>query len=99
MTHETTSTAKSSDKATKKEAATSEATTEPIVIDMGKKNRKQVRKLSKGGSGRLMEKVSEAIEHLRENGALNAKAQPIVVIVEERRRRRGMKMAKVFGLG
>ena len=40
------------------------ATNEPIIISMGKKTRKQVRKLTKGKPGRLMERVEEAIDRL-----------------------------------
>ena len=35
--------------------------------------------LRKGKPGRLLDRVEETVEHLRENGALAANAQPIVV--------------------
>lgn len=81
-----------------KDAAAS-TTSEPIVIDMGKKNRKQVRKLAKGKPGRLMDRVEEAIEHLRENGSMEADAQPIIIVVRQRPKRKGGRIAKVWGLG
>lgn len=88
---------------TKKEHVRKEAESaagkEPIIIDMGKKSRKQVRKLRKGKPGRLMNRVEEALEHLRENGAIDANAQAIVLVVKERTRRRGRKLAKMWGLG
>ncbi len=71
----------------------------PIIVDLGKKDRKQVRKLRKGKPGRLMNRVEEAIEHLRENGAISEGVQPIVVIVKQRERRRGGRLAKAWGLG
>jgi hypothetical protein len=86
-----------SPKSAKKESAS--ASPEPIVVDMGKKNRKQVRKLRKGRQCKLMDRVAETIEHLRENGAITAGAQPIVIVVKERSRRRGGRMAKMWGLG
>ncbi len=78
------------------------ATNEPIIISMGKKTRKQVRKLTKGKPGRLMERVEEAIEHLREEGAMAPDAQPIVIVIRQRPKRNNRRMAKaskVFGLG
>lgn len=72
---------------------------EPIVIDLGKKNRKQVRKLRKGKSGRLMNRIEEAMEHLRENGAMNEDTQAVVIVVRERQKRRRNRAAKILGLG
>lgn len=101
MTSDTKGTASQSASAAKHQSASSEPTShEPIVVDMGKKSRKQVRRLRKGKPGRLMNRVEEAIEHLRENGALTGDAQPIVIIVKEKARRRGgRRIAKMWGLG
>lgn len=71
---------------------------EPIIIDLGKKDRKQVRKLRKGKPGRLMNRIDDTMDHLRADGTLAADAQPIVVIVKERVRRRGRGIAKMWGL-
>lgn len=86
-------------KVAKKPAASPEASPEPIILDMGKKKSKQVRKLRKGKPGRLMNRVEEAVEHLRENGALGNDAQPVVIIVKEKKRRRGGRFTKMWGLG
>lgn len=81
------------------EAAPPAAKPEPIIVDMGKKNRKQVRKLSKGKPGRLLDRIEETVEHLRQNGELAEGVQPIVIIVKQRTRRRGARVAKMWGLG
>jgi hypothetical protein len=72
---------------------------EPIIIDLGKKNRKQVRKLRKGKPGRLMNRVEETLEHLRENGAVEGNAQAVVIVVKERPKNRGGRATKMWGLG
>lgn len=82
-----------------KAKAQAEPSPEPIIIDMGKRSRKQVRKLSKGKPGRLMDRVQDALAHLQENGALTGDVQPIVIIVKQRQRRRGGRIAKMWGLG
>lgn len=72
---------------------------EPIIIDMGKKNRKDIRKLTKGKPGKLMRRLDETIEHLRENGALTEGAQPVVIVVRQKPKRRGRRIGKLWGLG
>jgi len=69
----------------------------PIVIDLGKKNRKRIRKLRKGKGGKLSEKVTEVLGQMKEAGALPAHAQPVVVIVRERKRK--SKYTKLWGMG
>ncbi|MBU0493523.1 MAG: hypothetical protein KKA73_13380 [Chloroflexi bacterium] len=59
-----------------------------IVIDMGKKKRKDVRRLRKG-RGRLMRRLNEAIGDLQQEGVISESSQPIVVVVREKGRRRG----------
>jgi Family of unknown function (DUF6200) len=59
----------------------------PVVIDLGKKRRKQVRDLRRGKSGKLLDQVQEALEVLQAGGTVAADAQPIIVVVRERRRR------------
>jgi hypothetical protein len=67
----------------------------PIIVDIGKGSRKDVRKLKKGQSGKLMRRLGETVEHLRESEAVAEDAQIIVLIVRQRPRRR----AKFLGLG
>ena len=54
-----------------------------IVIDLGKKSGKNVRRLRKG-CGPLLDHVEDCLEELREAGTISAAAQPVVVIVERR---------------
>ena len=53
-----------------------------VVVDLGKKKRKQVKKLRKG-EGRLMHKVHEVVAALREDGT-SKPGDTIVVVVERR---------------
>ena len=54
-----------------------------IVLDIGKKKRKQIKKLCKGG-GKLLGEVEEHLEELRAAGAIDAAAQPVIVVVKEK---------------
>ena len=58
---------------------------EPIIIDLGKKKRKRVKRLRKG-RGRLVDNVYDAVDRLRERGEIAADAQPVIVIVRQKRR-------------
>lgn len=80
-------------------APVAESGPEPIVIDLGKKNRRQVRKLRRGKPGRLMDRVEDALAHLRESGAMAADTQPVVIVIRQRPKRRGGRIAKAWGLG
>jgi hypothetical protein len=84
---------------TPRRAASGSAEHNPIIIDMGKKKRKDIRKLRKGKGGKLMDRVAEALDHLKESGQLSATAQPVIIVVKERTRSRGGRAAKMFGLG
>ena len=72
---------------------------QPIIVDLGKKDRKDVRKLKKGKPGKLMSRIEESLEHLVENGAITKDAQPVIIIVQQRAKRKGRRMAKMWGLG
>lgn len=84
---------------TAKQDSAKSAPVEPIVINMGKKNRKQVRKLRRGKPGRLLDRVEEAIDQLRASGEMAAGTQPVVIVIRERPRNPGRRMAKAWGLG
>jgi uncharacterized protein DUF6200 len=58
----------------------------PVVLDLGKRRRKQIRQLRRG-SGKLLDDVNSAVEELRTAGTLSADAQPVIVVVRQRRRR------------
>ena len=58
----------------------------PVVVDLGKRRRKQIRQLKKG-NGKLLGEVNGAVEELRAAGTIAADAQPVVFVVRQRRRR------------
>lgn len=66
-------------------------TFKPVVVDLGKYSRKNVKKLRAGKPGKLMDRVHDAVILLREEGVISSSAssQPIVIVVRERRRPRG----------
>jgi ethanolamine ammonia-lyase small subunit len=70
---------------------------EPIIIDMGKKKRRQVRKLRKGKDCSLMDRIKDALEEGIAAKAIPANAQPVVVVVKEKKKKR--KLGKMWGLG
>jgi hypothetical protein len=59
----------------------------PVIIDLGKKRRSQVRKLRRG-QGSLMDEVNELVNNLRTNGTMQSKEQAVIVVVREKRRRK-----------
>ena len=61
---------------------------ETIIVDLGRKSRKDVRDLRKG-RGPLMEDVEDCIDELRESGDISESTQPVVIIVERRWSGRG----------
>jgi hypothetical protein len=71
--------------ATANEDPTKAAAKAPVIVDLGKKRRKLVKKLRKG-SGRLMDQVQGTLQELRNAGTIAASAQPVIVVVRERRR-------------
>lgn len=70
---------------------------EPIIIDLGKKKRRQVKKLRKGHPGALMDRITDVLEEGIAAKAIPADAQTVVVIVREKKKKR--KYGKMWGLG
>ena len=70
---------------------TAEGKSAPMVVDLGQKKRRDVKRLRKG-RGRLMKRLNETLEGLREDGTIAESSQPIVVLVRERPRRRGFRL-------
>ena len=55
-----------------------------IVVNIGKKyKKKHIRRLRKG-RGRLMEKVEQLVEDLRESGGVSDDVQPVVIVVRRK---------------
>jgi hypothetical protein len=61
----------------------------PVVVDLGRKKRKQIKKLRRG-TGPLMDDLQELIEKLRAAGCLEAGATPVVMVVKQKPKRRSI---------
>lgn len=72
---------------TKSASAAAGAARQPILIDLGRKKRKSVKRLRRG-SGPLMRAVNEAIAEVRSSGTGDASGQDVVIVVREKKRRR-----------
>jgi hypothetical protein len=58
----------------------------PIILDLGKKSRKQVRRLRKG-RGKLMDRVASVIDDLKKDGSIASGAQPVIIVIRQKPRR------------
>ena len=59
----------------------------PIIIDLGKKSRKQVRR-AREGTGKLMDEINATLDELRADGTIRPDAQPVLIIVRQKPRRK-----------
>ena len=57
-----------------------------VVLDIGKRKKKQIKRLRKG-RGKLLRRIDEAVEELKADGLVQADAQTVVVVVEAKERR------------
>jgi hypothetical protein len=73
-------------------ATESAAANAPLVVDVGKKRRRQIKKL-RNGRGKLMDQINQLVEELRTSGSISATTQPLVVVVRQRRRTRSLPWA------
>ena len=62
------------------------AATSPIIIDMGKKKKKDIKRL-RNGTGKLMDDVDNCIQELKDAGEITESVRPVVVVVAEKRTR------------
>lgn len=65
-------------------AASASTASSPVIIDLGKHKRKQVKKLRRG-EGKLLDDVNGAVAELRTAGTLGADVQPVIIVVREKR--------------
>ena len=72
-----------------------QTTADPLIVDLGKHKRKQIKQLRRG-RGRLLDEIKSSIEELRTTGNVAAGAQPIVIVVREKRRRLGSGLPRLF---
>jgi hypothetical protein len=61
----------------------------PVVVDIGKKGRKQIKALRRG-EGKLMAEVNSLVQELKSAGTVSSSAQPVVVIVRQKPRAKGL---------
>ena len=64
-----------------------------IVLDLGKKSKKQLKKLRKG-KGNLMVKVNATLAELEENGTI-APGSTVVVVATQKKKSKGL--FNIFG--
>ena len=63
----------------------------PLVLDLGKRKKRQVRALRRG-EGPLMEDVLQTVEQLKMAGTIKDEVQPLIIVVREKSRRNLFKM-------
>lgn len=69
-------------------SATASVTEKPmVVLDLGSRRSREIRRLRRG-RGRLMRRVSDTIEQLKQNDEIDASSQIVVVVVKQKRRSR-----------
>ncbi len=69
-------------------APAAEAQSSVVIVDMGKRKRKQVKQLRRG-RGKLMDRIEETMEQLQADGEIESGSPVVVVIVREKRKKAG----------
>jgi hypothetical protein len=59
----------------------------PVIIDLGKKSRKQIRR-AREGTGKLIDEINVTLEELRAQGTIKPDAQPVLIIVRQKPRKK-----------
>lgn len=57
-----------------------------VIVDLGKRKRRDVRELRKGG-GKLLGEVEQSLAELRATGTVGESAQTVLVIVRQKPKR------------
>ena len=68
----------------------------PVILDLGKKSKKQLKKL-KSGSGKLMESVQKTLAELQAQNAISDAVQPVIVVIQKKSAKKGM-LAAISGM-
>jgi hypothetical protein len=63
-------------------AAEARAATEVLIVDLGKRSKRDVDRLRKG-RGDLMDEVDDCLQELTSAGQISESAQPVVIVVRE----------------
>ena len=61
----------------------------PLIVDLGKHPRKDIKRLREG-RGKLLPEISACLDELRGAGKLPPGTQPVVIVVREKRRKAGL---------
>jgi len=59
----------------------------PVIVDLGKKSRKQIRR-AREGTGKLIDEINVTLEELRAQGTIKPDAQAVVIIVRQKPRKK-----------
>lgn len=59
---------------------------DPLIIDLGKHRRKDVKRLRQG-AGPLVDEIASCLSELRQSGQIAADAQPVVIVVREKKKK------------
>jgi hypothetical protein len=57
-----------------------------LLIDLGKKSKKQIKQL-RNGTGKLLSEVNKCLGDLRAAGTVSETAQPVIMLVRQKRGR------------
>lgn len=67
-----------------KTSETSATRPAPLLVDLGAKSEKQIKKLRKG-KGKLMDTVAATVHELQASGQIGKDIQPVIIVVSEKR--------------
>lgn len=59
----------------------------PIIIDLGKRGKKSIKKL-RSGEGKLVPVIRECVQELKSSGQISGSAQPVIFLVREKQKMR-----------
>ena len=71
------------------------STPSPIIVDLGKKRRKDVKRLRKG-EGKLFDEVNNTIQELKTAGTISGHAEPVILVVRQKRGGKNGWLPKMF---
>jgi len=55
----------------------------PVIVDLGKRKRKDIKQL-RNGTGKLVDEIMDCIDELAAAGSLPSGAQPLILLVREK---------------
>jgi hypothetical protein len=58
----------------------------PLLVDLGKQSRKQVKRL-RNGTGPLVDEINRCMHDLKASGAMEDGPRPVVVVIAQKSRR------------